>query len=121
MRSFIAAAVLVIMGLTSAQATSSLSFEVGGYLIDIVVGDASGPVISGVSIAEPGGQHPTSIPIQLVRVEVFDVERKVLLLRFDKPAADSTLSASFLLSVKGDVGILKVGEKSLSGSASWGM
>lgn len=120
MRSLIAAAAIAIGAFTSAQATSSLSFESQGYLLDIVVGDASKPMIASLSLAKPGSRQITILPMQQVEVDIFDTTQKVLLLRFKNPG-DATLPESFLLTVKNDAGTLRIGEKSLGGSFSWGM
>lgn len=120
MRSFIAAAAMAIMVSSSAHATSSLSFETNGYLIDIVVGDASKPVVSNLSIAKPGSKQPTSLPMRLVKVDIFETKHRVLLLTFKNPG-DSALPGSFRLTVRGDAGTLEIGEQSLVGRFSWGM
>lgn len=120
MRPLIAAAAMTIMASTSVQATSSISFEGQGYLLDIVVGDASQPIISSLSITKPGGKQSFSLPMQRVRVEIFDTKQRVLLLRFSNPG-DGTLPESFLLTVKNDVGTLRIGGKPLVGSFTWGM
>jgi len=111
---------MTIMASTSVQATSSISFEGQGYLLDIVVGDASQPIISSLSITKPGGKQSFSLPMQRVRVEIFDTKQRVLLLRFSNPG-DGTLPESFLLTVKNDVGTLRIGGKPLVGSFTWGM
>lgn len=103
-----------------AHATSSLSFEADGYLIDIVVGYSSKPVVSKLNIVRPGGKEPEALPMQMVVVEIFDAQQKVLVLDFKNPG-NSGLPESFRLTVRHDVGILKMGEKSLAGSFSWGM
>lgn len=82
MRSLIAAAAIAISASTGAQATSSLSFESQGYLLDIVVGDASKPIISSLSLAKPGSRQITTLPMQQVKVEIFDIKQEVLFLRF---------------------------------------
>lgn len=120
MRSLIAATAIAISASTSAHATSSLSFESQGYLLDIVVGDASKPIISSMSLAKPGSRQIAILPMQQVKVEIFDTKQKVLLLRFKNPG-DTALPESFLLTVKDDAGTLRIGEKSLVGSFSWGM
>jgi hypothetical protein len=120
MRPLIALAVMALAVATSAQATSSLSFEAEGYLLDIVVGDASGPVVSSLGIARPGSRTITSLPMHQVRVEVFDTRQRVLLLRFENPG-NETLPESFLLTVKDGVGTLGIGGRALIGSFSWGM
>lgn len=120
MRPLIALAAMTITVATSAHATSSLSFEADGYLLDIVVGDTSKPVISSLGIAKPGSRTITSIPMHRVRVEIFDTTQRVLLLGFKSPG-DETLPESFLLTVKDGVGTLRIGERVMVGSFSWGM
>jgi hypothetical protein len=120
MRLLIAAAVMTLTAATSAQATSSLAFEAQGYLLDIVVGDASKPIVASLSLAKPDSKQMTLLPMQQVKVVIFDSKQKVLLLRFTNPG-DTTLPESFLLTVKDHVGTLRIGEKSLAGSFSWGM
>jgi hypothetical protein len=119
MRSFLVAAALVTV-VSSAHATSSLSFEAEGYLLDMVVGDDSRPIVSGLNIAMPGSQQATSIPMRLVKIEIFDTRQKILLLGFQNPG-DATLPEGFRLTVKNDAGTLRIGGKSLRGNFSWGM
>lgn len=106
----------------AAHATGSLSFEAKGYLLDFVVGDASGPSISGLNFAGPGSTQATPLPMAQVVVEAFDPQQKILLLRFRNPG-DARQPESFYLTVKDGVGTLKVGkkQKALVGSFSWGM
>lgn len=120
MRLSIVAAAMALLVSTGAHATSSLSFEADGYLIDIVVGDTSQPVVSSLSIALPGSKQPVSLPMQGVKVQIFEPGQKVLLLSF-KNSGDAGLPSSFLLTVKDDVGTLKMSGRSLVGSFSWGM
>lgn len=120
MRSLMTAAALAMMVCTSAHATGSLSFEAEGYLLDIVVGETSSPIVSSVSIAGPGARQATSLPMRRVKVGIFDTRRKILLLTFRNPG-DPMLPENFRLTVKNDVGTLRIGAKSLVGRFSWGM
>lgn len=104
------------------HATGSLSFEAKGYLLDFVVGDASGPTVSGVSFAGPGSTQAMALPMAHVVVEAFDAQHRILLLRFRNPG-DARLPESFYLTVKDGVGTLKVGkkQKAVVGNFSWGI
>jgi len=113
------AAVAVSMCAT-ALATSSVSFEAEGYLLDIVVGGDSRPSIAGLSLAMPGSAHSVAIPVQHLKVEAFDTTQKILLLRFTNPG-DSQLPGDFYLSVRNDAGILQVQGRSMTGRFSWGL
>ena len=119
-RSRLIAAAVAISAYATAQATSSVSFEVEGYLLDIVVGGDSRPSIAGLSIAMPGSARSVVIPVHHLKVEAFDTTQKVLLLRFTNPG-DSQLPGDFFLSVRNDAGILQIQGKSLAGRFSWGL
>ena len=105
MRSGLIAAVIAVGVCSHAGATSNLSFEGQGHLLDLVVGDSSGPVIASLSMATPGHAQRVELPARHLRTEVFDTQRRVLLLRFDNPG-DPALPASFSLMVRGDAGVL---------------
>jgi len=88
------AAVAVSMCAT-ALATSSVSFEAEGYLLDIVVGGDSRPSIAGLSLAMPGSAHSVAIPVQHLKVEAFDTTQKILTSkRMVKPPANRRRMAS---------------------------
>ena len=114
------AAAAVISACAVAQATSSVSFEAEGYLLDIVVGGDSRPSIAGLSIATPGSSRSVEIPVRHFKVEAFDTTQKVLLLRFTNPG-DPNLPGDFFLSVRNDAGILQIQGKSVAGRFSWGL
>jgi hypothetical protein len=119
-RSFFVAATLAVSACATALATSSISFEAEGYLLDIVVGSDSRPSITSLGIAMPGSARSVEIPMQHLRVEAFDTTQKVLLLGFKNPG-DSRLPEDFLLSVRNDAGVLQIQGKSISGRFSWGL
>jgi hypothetical protein len=114
------AAAVAISACATAQATSSVSFEAEGYLLDIVVGGDKQPSIAGLSMAMPGSARGVVIPMGHLKVEAFDTTQKVLLLRFTNPG-DSQLPGDFFLTVRNDAGILQIQGKSLAGRFSWGL
>ncbi|MGC1174825.1 hypothetical protein [Polaromonas sp.] len=114
------AAVLVLGVCGSAHATSAVSFEAEGYLLDILVGNDSRPAVAGLSFAAPGSVRSTEIPLRHLSIDAFDAGQKILLLRFMNPA-DPALPKDFVLAVRNDVGVLKIEGKSISGRFSWGM
>ncbi len=120
MRFHTIAAVVAIGACSSALATSSVSFEAQGYLVDIVVGYDARPVVAGLSIATPGSFRRVEIPMQNLKIEAFDTAQKVLLLRFTNPG-DAKLPKSFSLTVRNDAGALQWEGKSITGRFSWGM
>ncbi len=120
MRCLLTGAVLAIMACTSAHATGSISFEAKGYLVDIVVGETSRPIVAGVSFAGPGSRQAMSLPMGRVKVDNFDTRRKTLALTFRNPG-DPTLPENFRLTVRNEAGTLRIGAKSLPGRFSWAM
>lgn len=119
MRSSLIAAALVLATFGSAFATSSVSFEAQGYLLDVVIGDDSRPAVAGLSFAAPGSVRGVELPMRHVRIEAFDTAQKVLLLRFTNPG-DSTLPQDFSLAVRNDAGVLRIDGKSIAGRFAWG-
>lgn len=121
MRSSSIAVVVLVAACSSALATNSVSFEAQGYLLDIVVGYDKRPTVAGVSIATPASATGIGIPMQYLKIEVFDPAQKVLLLRFTNPG-DAKLPNNFTLTVKSDAGVLTFdGGKSIAGRFAWGM
>lgn len=120
MRATLIAVVITLGACASALATSAVSFEAEGYLLDIVVGNDSRPAVAGLSFVAPGSARGVDIPLHRLKVDAFDEKQKILLLRFTNPG-DATLPKDFSLAVKNDVGVLKIEGRSISGRFSWGM
>ena len=114
------AAAITISACATTQASSSVSFEAEGYLLDIVVGGDKQPSIAGLSIAMPGSARGVVIPVRHLKVEAFDTMQKVLLLRFTNPG-DSQLPGDFFLTVRNDAGILQIQGQSVVGRFFWGL
>ena len=120
MRSAVLALAFALGVHAAAWATGSLSFEASGYSVDITVGYDKTPVVAGIKTASPGQSRATEIPLELIAVESFDVERKHLVLRFKNPGR-ADLPADFALTVNRELGILRTESKSLTGRFDWGM
>jgi hypothetical protein len=120
MRSRLVAIVLSFGACLGAQATSAVSFEAEGYLLDIVVGNDSRPVVAGLKFAGPGGVRGVEIPLRHLKIDAFDEKQKILLLRFTNPG-DAALPKDFSLTVENVVGVLKIEGRSISGRFSWGV
>ena len=119
MRTGLTAAIVALGACSNALATANVSFEGQGYILDIVVGDSSGPIAAGLSFAAPGSARPIELPTRHLRTDVFDTTRRVLLLRFTNPG-DATLPKDFSLMVRGDAGVLHIDGKAIAGQFSWG-
>jgi hypothetical protein len=120
MRLRLIAAVFTLGACASAYATTAVSFEAEGYLLDIVIGNDGRPAVAGLSFAAPGSVRSIEIPLRHLKIDTFDAKQKILLLRFTNPG-NPALPKDFSLAVKNDVGVLKIEGKSISGRFSWGM
>lgn len=120
MRSNLIALAFTVGASASAFATSAVSFEAEGYVLDFVIGSDNRPVMAGLKVAVPGAMQGVEVPLRYLRVDAFDEKQKILLLRFTNPG-DPALPKDFSLAVKNDVGMLKIDGKSISGRFSWGV
>lgn len=120
MRSSLVAIVFTLATCASTYATTAVSFEAEGYILDIVIGNDSRPAVAALSFAAPGSMRSVEVPLRHLRIDAFDTGQKILLLRFTNPA-DPALPKDFSLVVRNDIGVLKIEGKSISGRFSWGM
>lgn len=120
MRPSLIAKVSILATCSTAQATSAVSFEAEGYVVDIVVGNGSRPAVAGLSFAAPDSVRGIEIPLCHLKIDAFDTKQKILLLRFTNPG-DPALPKDFSLAVRNEGGVLKIDGKSVSGRFSWGM
>ena len=101
---------------TPALATSSLSFEGGGYWIDMEIGMDQIPVLASVRFHKPGDTQGIVLPRNHWQVETFDTQRRVLLLRHLGGDADVE---PFTLTVRQDAAVLTVGEREIQSPFAW--
>ncbi|HEU4664028.1 MAG TPA: hypothetical protein VFS55_08355 [Dokdonella sp.] len=102
----------------SAHATSSLSFEGGGYWIDLEVGETARPVIASVRFHAPDDRDGVVLARDLVTVESFDTARRVLVLRH---AAGNDGVEPFTLSVEADAAVLDIDGRRVTAAFDWSM
>jgi len=113
------AGLLAALGLlvaTSAAATSSLSFEGGGYWIDLEIGDDAAPVVAAVRFHAPGDSEGVVLPRDEWRVLRFDVDGRRLVL---KHAPGRSGVASFTLSVRGADAVLAIDDRAIQSPFAW--
>jgi hypothetical protein len=114
--SALVATLLALLLSAVAHATSSLSFEGGGYWLDLEIGHTDQPVIASVSFHAPGDQQGVVLRTGL-GVETFDTKRKELLLVYE--GSDSV--PPFTLSVHGEKATLETGSERVSSTFNWEM
>jgi hypothetical protein len=82
MRRFLLSAALILIASSTVHATESLFFNGGGYTIQILVGYVDDPVVAQVLFTPPGAKDWVVLPREILQVEKFDMEKRVLTMHF---------------------------------------
>jgi len=117
---FPASTLLLVVALTvgnPARATSSLSFEGGGYWIDMEIGDGGSPALARIRFHSPGDKQGIVLPRKWVQVAAFDPQHRTLSLRY----VGGSGVAPFLLSVHGAAATLDLGTRRVLAGFNWDM
>jgi hypothetical protein len=117
-RSILLAAALVFVASTKLEATEALLFDGGGYNIQILIGATDKPVVAQVLFTAPGGKEWINLPRNLLRIEKFDFDQRILLMHFSSQK-DPALPGSFSLSVKKENAVLSINGKKIKSTLSW--
>jgi hypothetical protein len=99
-----------------AAATTMLSFEGGGYCIDMEVGDDGTPTIASIRFHEPSDARGILLPPRDWRIASFDNRRQVLVLRH---AGGHSRVEPFVLSVRHRDAVLAIGGRRITGPFRW--
>ena len=99
------------------MATSSLSFEGGGYWIDLEIGADHRAAVASVRFHPPGDTKGVVLPRSDWQVETFDSERQLLVLQHK---GDHSGVAPFKLSVQQHDAVLTIAGREIHSSFSWG-
>ena len=119
MRPFLFSAALILVASSNVHATEAIFFNGGGYTIEILVGMAPDSVIASVRFSPPGAKDWVSLPRELLHIEKFDMEKRVLTMHFSNKN-NPDLPASFSLSVKKTRAVLSISGKKISdGKFNW--
>ena len=111
-------AVLIFVTASHLQATESVTFSGGGYSIDILVGREDKPSVARVLFSSPQDTSLEAVPHELLRIEKFDDNKRVLILHFVNKG-EPKLPKSFSLMVRKNGGVLTVDGKRIKGSFDW--
>jgi hypothetical protein len=113
MRPFLFSAALILIASSNVRATEALIFDGGEYSIYILIGMAPDPVIASVRFTPPGAKDWVSLPRDLLHIEKFDMEKRVLTMHFSNKN-NPDLPGSFSLSVKKTRAVLSISGKKFS-------
>lgn len=108
--------IVTIMVLCSAaHATSSLSFQGGGYWLDLEIGYTDHPVVASIKFHKPGDTQGVVLRGNF-KVEAFHPDRKQLILLYS--GGDSRV-APFKLTALGERATLEAAGASIDSTFSW--
>jgi hypothetical protein len=111
-------AAMILLMASPSRATDALCFNGGGYIIEIVSGHDRAPVVAQVLFTAPNAPNWVDLTPGELKIEKFDVEARVLIIRFKNPG-NPNLPGSFTLTIKGRRGVLRIGGKRISGEFDW--
>jgi hypothetical protein len=118
MRSFLFSAALILLASSNAHATEALTFNGGGYAIEILIGHDDNPVVAQVLFTPPGATDWVSLPRDLLHIEKFDIKKEILIMRFSNKS-NPDLPGSFSFSVKKTRAVLSISGKEIKSEFSW--
>lgn len=101
----------------AAHATSSLSFDGGGYVLDLEIGDTGRPVVASVTFHRPGDAQGVVLRGNF-RIQAFDPRRQELVLVYG--GGDGRVEP-FTLTVHGNRASLEVAHTRIRAPFRWSM
>ncbi len=101
----------------AAHATSSLSFDGGGYVLDLEIGDTGRPVVASVTFHRPGDAQGVVLRGNF-RIQAFDPRRQELVLVYG--GGDGRVEP-FTLTVHGNRASLEVARRRIRAPFRWSM
>ena len=118
MKMLLFSAALVLVVASNAHATEALFFNGGGYTVEVLIGFLDDPVIAQVRFTAPEGKDSVIIPQKLLRVEQFDMKKRILTMHFLNKN-DPDLPTSFSLSANETRAVLSIGGKKIKSEFDW--
>jgi hypothetical protein len=118
MRPLLFSAALILVASSNVHATEALLFDGGGYNIEVLIGYLDDPVIAQVRFTLPGAKDSVSLPRELLRIEKFDMKKRILTMHFSNKN-NPDLPGSFSLSVKESRAVLSINGKEIKSEFNW--
>jgi hypothetical protein len=113
---FVAALILIVTA--TVHATEALLFNGGGYTIEVLIGYVDAPVVAQVRVTPPEAKDSIIIPRKLIRVENFNMKKRILTMHFSNKN-DPGLPASFSLSASKTKAVLSISGKEIKSDFNW--
>ena len=120
LRTIAIVALLFAGAMSPAVATGTLSFEGGGYLIDMEIGHDVGLVISTVRFHRPGDRMWVTLVRRNLTIENFDTRRRILVMHYRGSQGPDAVDP-FTLLVHGQQAVLETGGRKIASKFSWEM
>jgi hypothetical protein len=118
MKMFLFSAAVALVWPSNVHATEALFFNGGGYTIELLIGFVDDPVIAQVRFTPPEAKDSITIPRKLLRVEKFDMKKRILTVHFSNKN-DPDLPISFSLSANKMRAVLSIGGKKIQSEFDW--
>ena len=118
MRPILFSAALILVACSNVHATEALFFNGGGYTIEVLIGYLDDPVVAQVRFTAPEASDSVTIPKNLLRVEEFNMEKRILIMHFSNKN-DPNLPASFSLSANKTRAVLSISGKEIKSEFNW--
>jgi hypothetical protein len=118
MKMFLFSAALVLVTSSNVHATEALLFNGGGYAIELLIGFLDDPVVAQVRFTSPGAKDWVSLPRELLRIEKFDMKKRILIMHFSNKN-DPDLPTSFSFSANKTRAVLSISGKQIKSEFNW--
>ena len=118
MKMFLFSAALVLVASSNVHATEALLFNGGGYNIEVLIGYLDDPVIAQVRFTPPGAKDWVILPRELLRIEKFDMKKRILIVHFSNKN-NPDLPGSFSLSANKTRAVLAISGKEIKSKFNW--
>ena len=108
----------MLVAWSNLHATEYVTFHGSDYSVYVLMGMDEKPSVALVRFSAPGSSDWVTIPGSQIEVSKFDMDRRIVLLRFTNKN-EPELPPSFSLSVKKKSGVLSINGKRITGSFDW--
>lgn len=120
MRPILFATLFSLIATEPAVASSTVSFEGAGYVLDFEVGHEESDSLAGVSFGAPAVAATSVLRPPQLKIEAFDTKARTVRVRYTNPG-DAALPADFEFDAHESTGALRIQGRTVTGSFDWEM